>query len=125
MYAESLSVVSIMHIGTRVYVGSRCVPRTIRLPGSTALLSISGTRLWSGQNAQTYNCELLNRAPGTRTLTFTPLANAISWGALGPQMFGPKGVYHMVPISLAIGLFLPFPFYFAVRNLCARRLGLH
>ncbi|EKM55312.1 uncharacterized protein PHACADRAFT_255841 [Phanerochaete carnosa HHB-10118-sp] len=60
-----------------------------------ALLSISGTRLWSGQNAQTYN------------------SNAISWGALAPQMFGPKGVYHMVPISLAIGVFLPLPFWFA------------
>jgi len=62
-----------------------------------ALLSISGTRLWSGQNAQTYN------------------SNAISWGALAPQMFGPKGVYHMVPISLAIGVVLPFPFWFAHR----------
>ncbi|PSR83037.1 hypothetical protein PHLCEN_2v5841 [Hermanssonia centrifuga] len=62
-----------------------------------ALLSISGTRLWSGQNAQGYN------------------SNAISWGALGPEMFGPKGIYHMVPISLAIGVFLPFPFYIAHR----------
>ena len=29
-------------------------------------------------------------------------------------MFGPHAVYHMVPVSLAIGLFLPFPFYIAV-----------
>ncbi|KAI0822753.1 OPT oligopeptide transporter [Trametes gibbosa] len=57
-----------------------------------ALLSISGTRLWSGQNAQGYN------------------SNAISWGGLAPQMFGAKSVYHMVPISLAIGVFLPLPF---------------
>ncbi|KIP12330.1 hypothetical protein PHLGIDRAFT_62013 [Phlebiopsis gigantea 11061_1 CR5-6] len=62
-----------------------------------ALLSISGTRLWSGQNAQSYN------------------SNAISWGALGPQMFGPHAIYHMVPVSLAIGLVLPFPFYIAHR----------
>ncbi|KAI0926086.1 hypothetical protein AcW1_008352 [Taiwanofungus camphoratus] len=62
-----------------------------------ALLSISGTRLWSGQNAQSYN------------------SNAISWGALGPEMFGAHGVYHMVPISLAIGLFCPLPFYIAYR----------
>ncbi|KAI0784380.1 OPT oligopeptide transporter [Abortiporus biennis] len=62
-----------------------------------ALLSVSGTRLWSGQNAQQYN------------------SNAISWGALAPQMFGPGATYHMVPISLAIGVFLPFPFYFAHR----------
>jgi hypothetical protein len=40
-----------------------------------ALLSISGTRLWSGQNAQSYN------------------SNAIAWGALGPVMFGSGGTY--------------------------------
>ena len=57
-----------------------------------ALLSISGTRLWSGQNAQSFN------------------TNGISWGGLGPQMFGIHGVYHMVPICLAIGVFLPLPF---------------
>ena len=56
------------------------------------LLSISGTRLWSGQNAQSFN------------------TNGISWGGLGPQMFGIHGVYHMVPICLAIGVFLPLPF---------------
>ncbi|KAI0811002.1 OPT oligopeptide transporter [Irpex lacteus] len=60
-----------------------------------ALLSISGTRLWSGQNAQGYN------------------SNAISWGALGPQMFGPGATYRMVPISLAIGVVLPLPFVLA------------
>ncbi|KZT11134.1 OPT oligopeptide transporter [Laetiporus sulphureus 93-53] len=62
-----------------------------------ALLSIAGTRLWSGQNAQSYN------------------SNAISWGALGPEMFGPHSTYRMVPISLAIGLVLPIPFYIAYR----------
>ncbi|KAI0345292.1 OPT oligopeptide transporter [Trametopsis cervina] len=62
-----------------------------------ALLSISGTRLWSGQNAQGYN------------------SNAISWGALAPQMFGPGAPYHMVPVSLAIGVVLPLPFYLAYR----------
>ncbi|TFY80131.1 hypothetical protein EWM64_g3881 [Hericium alpestre] len=58
-----------------------------------ALLSIAGTRLWSGQNPQSYN------------------SNAISWGALGPQMFGRGGIYFMVPVALAIGLFLPIPFW--------------
>jgi len=62
-----------------------------------ALLSISGTRLWSGQNAQSYN------------------SNAISWGALGPQMFGSHGTYKIVPISLAIGAVLPLPFYLVHR----------
>lgn len=52
--------------------------------------------------------------PGLRCSHWCYVANAISWGALGPQMFGPKGVYHMVPISLAIGLVLPFPFWIAV-----------
>ena len=41
-------------------------------------------------------------------------ANGISWGGLGPQMFGINGVYHMVPICLAIGVFLPLPFIAAV-----------
>ncbi|EJT98338.1 oligopeptide transporter [Dacryopinax primogenitus] len=59
-----------------------------------ALLSVSGTRLWSGQNAQGYN------------------SNAIAWGALADPMFSsPHGVYRMVPISLAIGVCLPLPFY--------------
>jgi len=58
-----------------------------------ALLSLSGTRLWSGQNPQSYN------------------SNAISWGALGPEMFGRDGTYVMVPVSLAIGLVLPVPFW--------------
>ncbi|KZT24758.1 OPT oligopeptide transporter [Neolentinus lepideus HHB14362 ss-1] len=58
-----------------------------------ALLSLSGTRLWSGQNPQSYN------------------SNAISWGALGPEMFGRGGTYVMVPVSLAIGLVLPVPFW--------------
>ncbi|KZV74273.1 OPT superfamily oligopeptide transporter [Peniophora sp. CONT] len=58
-----------------------------------ALLSVAGTRLWSGQNPQSYN------------------SNAISWGALGPQMFGADGLYVMIPVSLAIGVFLPIPFW--------------
>ena len=69
---------------------------TIINANRAALLSISGTRLWSGRNAQSFN------------------TNGISWGALGPQMFGIHGVYHMVPICLAIGVFLPLPFIAAV-----------
>ncbi|EMD31535.1 hypothetical protein CERSUDRAFT_119755, partial [Gelatoporia subvermispora B] len=49
--------------------------------------------LWSGQNAQQYN------------------SNAISWGALSPEMFGAHATYKMVPISLAIGVFMPFVFW--------------
>ncbi|KAH8099561.1 OPT oligopeptide transporter [Cristinia sonorae] len=62
-----------------------------------ALLSIAGTRLWSGQNAQGYN------------------SNAISWGALAPYMFSPHATYKMVPISLAIGVICPLPLYLAHR----------
>ena len=70
-----------------------------------ALLSVAGTRLWSGQNAQTYN------------------ANAIAWGALGQQMFGAHAEYRMVPIALAIGVFLPFPFW--VAHKIWPRMGFH
>ena len=83
-----------------------------------ALLSISGTRLWSGQNAQGYNCAYIGLSNVARNLNVTT-ANAISWGALGPQMFGPGSTYHMVPIALAIGLVLPLPFYLAVRPSCS------
>ncbi|KAJ9110267.1 hypothetical protein QFC19_001670 [Naganishia cerealis] len=58
-----------------------------------ALLSISGTRLWSGQNAQSYN------------------SNAISYGALAQQMFSANSTYYMVPAALGIGCLLPVPFY--------------
>ncbi|KAH9936802.1 OPT oligopeptide transporter [Epithele typhae] len=64
---------------------------TIINANRAALLSISGTRLWSGQNAQGFN------------------TNGISWGGLGPEMFGIHGVYHMVPLCLAIGVFCPLP----------------
>lgn len=63
-----------------------------------ALLSVSGTRLWSGQNAQLFR--------GT----------SIAWGALGPQMFAWGSTYYMVPLSLFLGLFLPLPFYFLHRR---------
>jgi OPT family oligopeptide transporter len=66
------------------------------------LLSISGNRIWSGQNAQSYN------------------STAIAWGALGPQMFGAGKLYVLVPASLGIGLLLPVPFYLAWRFLPAQ-----
>ncbi|KAE9401758.1 OPT superfamily oligopeptide transporter [Gymnopus androsaceus JB14] len=54
-----------------------------------ALLTVAGTRLWSGQNAQSFN------------------SNAISWGALGREMFSPGKTYFMVPVALAIGTVPP------------------
>lgn len=53
------------------------------------LLSNEGTRVWSGQQIQSYN------------------ANAILWGALGKEIYGPKGPYFIVPIGIVIGLILP------------------
>lgn len=57
------------------------------------LLSIEGTAVWSGQNVQQYNTQ------------------GIAWGALAKYMFSADSTYKMVPISLAIGLFIPIPFY--------------
>lgn len=53
------------------------------------LLANEGTRLWSGQQVQSYN------------------ANAILWGAFGREMFGPHGPYFIVPLGVLIGLALP------------------
>ncbi|KAF9074600.1 OPT oligopeptide transporter protein-domain-containing protein [Rhodocollybia butyracea] len=63
-----------------------------------ALLTIAGTRLWSGQNAQSFN------------------SNAIAWGALGREMFSPGKTYYMVPVALALGALMPIPHYFLHRK---------
>ncbi|KAI0915239.1 hypothetical protein AcW1_007093 [Taiwanofungus camphoratus] len=55
----------------------------------TILLSNEGTRVWSGQQIQSYN------------------ANAILWGALGKEIYGPHGPYFIVPLCIVIGLVLP------------------
>ncbi|PCH42585.1 OPT oligopeptide transporter [Wolfiporia cocos MD-104 SS10] len=53
------------------------------------LLSNEGTRVWNGQQVQSYN------------------ANAVLWGALGKEIFSPSGPYFIVPMGLVIGLALP------------------
>ncbi|KAH7872644.1 OPT oligopeptide transporter [Lentinula edodes] len=63
-----------------------------------ALLTIAGTRLWSGQNAQSFN------------------SNAIAWGALGREMFSPGKTYYMVPVALALGALMPIPQYLLHRR---------
>ncbi|KAJ7206407.1 OPT oligopeptide transporter [Mycena pura] len=63
-----------------------------------ALLSVSGTRLWSGQNAQSYN------------------SNAIAWGALGKEMFRAGSTYQWVPAALGLGCLLPIPGYLLHRK---------
>ncbi|PCH38587.1 peptide transporter MTD1 [Wolfiporia cocos MD-104 SS10] len=60
----------------------------------TILLSNEGTRVWSGQQIQSYN------------------ANAVLWGALGKEIYGPSGPYFIVPLGIVIGLALPIlPWY--------------
>lgn len=53
------------------------------------LLSNEGTRVWSGQQVQSFN------------------ANAVLWGALGKEIYGPHGPYFLVPLGIVIGLALP------------------
>ncbi|GJJ13071.1 hypothetical protein Clacol_007320 [Clathrus columnatus] len=55
----------------------------------TILLSNEGTRVWSGQQVQSFN------------------ANAVLWGALGKEIYGPHGPYFIVPLGIVIGLALP------------------
>jgi hypothetical protein len=55
----------------------------------TILLSSEGSRTWSGQQVQSYN------------------ANAVLWGALGKEIYGPTGPYFIVPMGIVIGLFMP------------------
>lgn len=70
-----------------------------------ALLSVAGTRLWSGQNAQSYN------------------SNAVSWGALAPEMYASGKTYWLVPAALGLGLLLPIPFF--IVNKFRPQLKLH
>jgi len=53
------------------------------------LLSSEGTRIWSGQQIQFFN------------------ANAVLWGSLGKEIYGPSGPYFVVPLCIIIGLILP------------------
>jgi hypothetical protein len=53
------------------------------------LLDIAGNRIWSGQNAQSYN------------------STAIAWGALGPQMFGSGKLTSSSPPRLVSVSFCP------------------
>jgi hypothetical protein len=64
----------------------------------TILLDSQGTRTWSGQQVQSYN------------------ANAVLWGALGKEIYGPSGPYFIVPMGIVIGLFLPIIPWFLYRR---------
>ncbi|KAJ1561110.1 hypothetical protein HK405_004891 [Cladochytrium tenue] len=57
------------------------------------LLSVDGNLQWSGQNVQAFN------------------SLAISWGALGQDMFGAGSEYEWVAYAFLIGFACPVPFY--------------
>ncbi|SGY75947.1 BQ5605_C005g03461 [Microbotryum silenes-dioicae] len=76
------------------------------------LLSVEGSNLWSGNVVQSYN------------------AQAISWGALGKQMYGPHNKYFLIPLAFVssfrahtvLGFFVPVPFWIAHRFFPKMRL---
>jgi len=57
------------------------------------LLDVQGNNVWSGQQVQTFN------------------SDAVSWGALGKELYAPGGRYTIVPFSILIGLIVPVPFW--------------
>ncbi|SCZ93431.1 BZ3500_MvSof-1268-A1-R1_Chr6-3g08656 [Microbotryum saponariae] len=57
------------------------------------LLNVEGTNLWSGNVVQSYNTQ------------------AIAWGALGKEMYGPHNKYFIIPLGILLGLLVPLPFY--------------
>lgn len=58
------------------------------------LLSIEGTNIWSGNQAQQFN------------------AQAVIWGGLPHQLFSVGGKYQWVALSTLLGFVAPLPFYF-------------
>ncbi|KAJ3391554.1 hypothetical protein HDU80_011014, partial [Chytriomyces hyalinus] len=58
------------------------------------LLDNNGDTQWSGQNIQSFNTK------------------ALTWGALGAQLFSPGKTYEWVTYSFGLGLVFPLPFYF-------------
>lgn len=71
-----------------------------------AQLDNEGTRVWSGQQVQSYNA---NGRPLTLFSSTSPsdTTAAVLWGALGKEIYGPQGPYFIVPLGLVIGLALP------------------
>ncbi|ORY41249.1 oligopeptide transporter [Rhizoclosmatium globosum] len=57
------------------------------------LLTTNGNDIWSGQQVQNYN------------------AQAVTWGALGKQLFGAGAYYQWIPYSFLFGLIAPIPTY--------------
>lgn len=73
------------------------IMKTIISARRDILLDVQGSNVWSGQQVQSFN------------------ADAISWGALGQQLYSPSGRYAIVPFSILIGLAVPLPFWIVHR----------
>lgn len=69
------------------------------------LVSIEGTNVWSGNQAQQFN------------------AQAVVWGGLPHQMFSVGGKYQWVTLATLFGFVAPLPFFFLHRRY--PKLGLH
>ncbi|PCH41996.1 peptide transporter MTD1 [Wolfiporia cocos MD-104 SS10] len=80
---------SVQVAGTVVGALLNCVFTSWLSRSRSLMLNDEGTRVWSGQQVQTYN------------------ANAVLWGALGKEIYGPGGPYFIVPLGIVIGLGLP------------------
>ncbi|KAJ7107983.1 peptide transporter MTD1 [Mycena crocata] len=61
------------------------------------LLDVQGSNIWSGQQVQSFN------------------SDAVSWGALGKDLYAPGSRYGIIPFSILIGLIVPVPFWIAHR----------
>ncbi|KAI9570474.1 OPT oligopeptide transporter [Boletus coccyginus] len=69
------------------------------------LLSVQGTNIWSGQQAQGYNSQ------------------AIAWGGLSHELFSVGMRYQWVPWSYLVGLAAPIPFWLVHRYWPKLRAG--
>ncbi|WWD01467.1 OPT family small oligopeptide transporter [Kwoniella sp. B9012] len=75
-----------------------CIYRSIMSAHREILKDPVGSRIWSGWNLQGTN------------------SKAITFGALGKQMYTGSGPYWFIPACLGIGLVLPIPFWLMYRR---------
>ncbi|KAK6902867.1 hypothetical protein I203_108127 [Kwoniella mangroviensis CBS 8507] len=75
-----------------------CIYRSIMSAHREILKDPVGSRIWSGWNLQGTN------------------SKAITFGALGKQMYTGNGPYWFIPACLGIGLVLPIPFWLMYRR---------
>ena len=61
------------------------------------LLSVEGTNIWSGQQAQLFNSQ------------------TIAWGGLSKELFAPGKRYQWVGLAYLLGSLVPIPFWIVHR----------